>query len=194
MQRRLRRLLLALLVLSAYLFSAPTRADDVTLPIPLQVGLLVKVLGYDRNMPERAGDKVRVLIVTKQGSDESAKVAGQVEKALAEQETIAGLPHEEATLTFVDAPSLAQLCRARRLGVVYFAPGFSDAEITSIAAALGNVDVFTAGAVAGFVPLGIVLGFDLVSGKPQLLVHLGQARKQHVDISAEVLKLMKVYE
>jgi hypothetical protein len=40
----------------------------------------------------------------------------------------------------------------------------------------------------------VVLGFDLVSGRPKLLVNLTQAKKQKVDLAAEILKLMKVYE
>jgi hypothetical protein len=48
--------------------------------------------------------------------------------------------------------------------------------------------------MADYVPAGIVLGFDLVSGRPKLVVNLSQARRQHVDFRAEVLKLMKVYE
>jgi hypothetical protein len=39
----------------------------------------------------------------------------------------------------------------------------------------------------------MVLGFDLVSGHPKLLVKLEQARKQQVSFPASVLSLMKVY-
>jgi hypothetical protein len=39
-----------------------------------------------------------------------------------------------------------------------------------------------------------VLDFDLISDKPKLLVHLGQARKQKVAFGAEILKLMQVHE
>jgi len=39
-----------------------------------------------------------------------------------------------------------------------------------------------------------VLGFELVSSKPRLLVHLSQARKQNVDFRAEVLKLVQIYQ
>ena len=46
----------------------------------------------------------------------------------------------------------------------------------------------------GEVPKGIVLGFDLVSGKPKIVVHLGQAKKQEVSFKAEFLKLAKVLE
>jgi hypothetical protein len=44
------------------------------------------------------------------------------------------------------------------------------------------------------VPAGIVLGFDVVSGRPKLLVNLTQAKRQNVSLRAEALKLMKVYE
>jgi hypothetical protein len=172
--------------------SSPSAADDVVVPVPLQITLLAKVAGYDKNLPARAGDRVHVLIVTKVGSDESARVASQADKAFDDQETIGGLPHDRSTAAFTDANALARLCRARRVSIVYVTPGFSEAEIAAMASAFSGVDILTASAVASHVPLGIVLGFDLVSGKPKLLVHLGQARRQHVDLSAEVLKLMKV--
>ena len=195
MIRRLRALLVTVLAAAALMLAAgPLVAGDVTLPVSLQIELLVKVAGYDRNMVGRAGDKVRVFILAKPGSDESTRVAALAEKAFADKETIAGLPHEQAIVAFSDARALAELCRAKRAGIVYVTAGFSEADIVSIAAALDGVDVLTASAVASFVPKGIVLGFDLVSGKPKLLVHLGQARKQKVNLSAEVLKMMTVYE
>jgi hypothetical protein len=187
-------MILCLAAVSGALVGSSARAEDMALPVGLQVELLVKVAGYDRNMAQRAGDRVRVVILTRPGSDESAKVGAQVETALKDRGAIAGLPHEESIVPFVDARSLADLCRARRLAIVYVTPGFTDGEISAIAAALDGVDVFTAAALPSFVPRGIVLGFDLVSAKPKLLVHLGQARKQKVDLSADVLKLMKVYE
>jgi hypothetical protein len=36
--------------------------------------------------------------------------------------------------------------------------------------------------------------FDLVSGRPKILVNLTQARAQHVAFSAELLKLARIYE
>jgi hypothetical protein len=40
----------------------------------------------------------------------------------------------------------------------------------------------------------VVLGFDLVGGKPKLVVHLRRAREQAVELSSQVLKLAKVIE
>ena len=183
-----------LVALAALLRVAFVSADDVAVPIPLQMTLLVKVAGYDRNMAARAGDKVRVVIVVKTGSEESTRVAATAAKALADEDAIAELPHEQSILSFAGATSLAQVCRQQRVAIVYLTPGFTDEDITAVASAFDGLDVLTATAVASAVPKGIVLGFDLVSAKPKLLVHLGQARKQNVKLGAEVLKLVKVYE
>jgi len=79
------------------------------------------------------------------------------------------------------------------VAIVFVTPGFAD-DVDAIRGALDGVDVLSASAVADYVPKGVVLGFDLVSGKPKLLVNLTQAKKQQVDLSSDVLKLMKVYE
>jgi hypothetical protein len=52
----------------------------------------------------------------------------------------------------------------------------------------------TVAAIPDYVELGVVLGFDVLSGRPKLLVHLGQARRQHVDLRADLLKLARVFE
>jgi hypothetical protein len=92
--------------------TGPLDADEVTLPVSLQVDLLVKVAGYDRNMAARAGDRVRIGILRKAGNDESAKVAAVAEKALADKDLIAGLPHEQSIASFADAAGV--LVRNRR--------------------------------------------------------------------------------
>jgi hypothetical protein len=180
--------------LALLLVASPDRAEDVVVPVGVQAELLVKVAAYDRNLPGRAGDRVVVVIVTKPGDADSARVGAAMQKALSGQPTIAGLPHVESLASYEGAPALAKLCRDKRAGILYLAPGFTDDEIGAMAKALDGVDVLSTAAMPAFVPKGIVLGFDLVSGKPRLLVHLAQAKRQRVALSAEVLKLMKVYE
>jgi len=45
-----------------------------------------------------------------------------------------------------------------------------------------------------YVAQSVVLGFDLVSAKPTLVINLPQAKKQNVSIDAGVLHLMKVIQ
>jgi hypothetical protein len=87
---------------------------------------------------------------------------------------------------------VAAACRDRKLAIVYLTLGMND-EVSSIADALDGCDVLSVGADPSFVPLRTVLGFDVVSGKPKILAHLTQARRQNVEFKSDVLKLMKVF-
>jgi hypothetical protein len=175
------------------LLPSSSSAEDVTVPVSLQAELLVKVAEYDRNFTARAGDRVHVLLVVKPNNADSQYVASQMEAALSRMSQIVGLPHDETIIPYTGAAELAKVCRSRHAAIVFFGPGFRD-DIEAIRAELSGVDVLTATGVPTYVAGGVVLGFDVVSGRPKLLVHLTQARRQNVSLRADVLKLMKVFE
>lgn len=172
------------------LLPSEARADS-GVPYPLQAQLMAKVASYDRRFRERNGSRVLALIVTKRGNPESAQVAQQVKAALGEISTIGDLPHQEDIVQYDGADALARLARERRAGIVYFGPGF-DGDVASIRRALTSARALTVAAVPDYVTSGIVLGFDLVSGKPKLLVHLAAALEQGIEFRADVLRLMKI--
>lgn len=183
-------LLIALLVL---LLSTSSLGDEVPVPSELQAKLLAKVAEYDRNFAARAGDRVHILLAFKSGSSDSEHVVQQMRGALSELGPLAGLPHDERIVPYTGTEGLLASIKSQHAAIVFFGSDFGD-EVERIRDALQTTDVLTVASVPGYVPRGIVLGFDLVSGKPKLLVHLTQAKKQHVDFSAEILKIMKVYE
>lgn len=49
-------------------------------------------------------------------------------------------------------------------------------------------------AVDSYVAGGAILGFELVSGRPRMVLNLGQAKKQGVAFRAQVMKLMRIVE
>jgi hypothetical protein len=169
------------------------RAEQPSLPLRLQASLMAKLAAYDRNMRVRAGDRLRIAMLIKPGDADSARVAVEMSHALAEIAEIAGLPHEEVSIAYTSAEALSDACAARHIAILYVTPGF-DGDAVRIGQALQGIDVLTVSAVARYVPKGIIVGFDAVGGQPRMLVHLTQARAQHVDFQATVLKLMKVVE
>jgi hypothetical protein len=169
------------------------RAEEAVLPIAIQVELLVKVASYDRNFQQRAGERAKIFIFTKPGNGDSARVAAQVEAGLARAPEIGGLPHDEVVTAYAGPAELANLCRSQRAAIVFFGPGFRD-DIAAIREALDGVDVLSASAIPEYVQAGIVLGFNVASGRPELLVNLPQARRQKVALRSDVLRLMKVFQ
>jgi hypothetical protein len=186
--------ILAALCCSLIVLAGPWgRAEEAVLPIAIQVELLVKVASYDRNFQQRAGDRAHIFIFTKPGNGDSARIAAQVEAGLARAPQIGGLPHDETVTPYRGATELANLCRTERAAIIFFGPGFRD-EIAAIREALDGVDVLSASAIPEYVEAGIVLGFDVASGRPELLVNLPQAKRQKVALRADVLRLMKVFQ
>jgi hypothetical protein len=184
------------LVASLVTLTAGSRglAEEIPVPVPLQAELAAKVVAYDANLPARAQGKVRIRILVYADNAESRSVAAEFQGALAAMPTIAGLPHEESTMIYTDANALARACKADHVSIVYITPGMSDDQLSAMVLALTGVSVMTVAAMPRLVPLGVVLGFDLSSSKPKLLVHLTQARKQQVALSSNVLRLMKIFE
>jgi len=190
---RIARIFAALACVLIVLASHRSRAEEAVLPIALQVELLVKVASYDRNFQQRAGDRAHIFIFTKPGNGDSARVAAQVEAGLARAAEIGGLPHDEVITPYRSAAEVANLCRAQRAAIVFFGPGFRE-EVAAIREALDGVDVLSVSAIPEYVEAGIVLGFDVASGRPELLVNLPQAKRQKVALRADVLRLMKVFQ
>jgi hypothetical protein len=186
------RVLFALTV-CVLLFVRGAAAEEAPVPLGLQVELLAKVAAYDKNLSKRAGDRVKILIVEKKGNADSNRAVAQIQTALSDTAAIAGLPHQEVVVRYAGATALAAAVRSERAAIVFLTVGFVD-DIEAIRAALDGLDVLSVAVMPGYVPRGIVLGFDLVSGKPKLLVHLSQAKRQNVAFSADVLKLMRVFE
>ena len=191
--KRFARIVAAFICLLIALASDRGLAEEAVLPIAIQVELLVKVASYDRNFQQRAGDRAKVLIFTKPGNGDSARVAAQVEAGLGRAPLIGGLPHDEVVTPYHSAAEMAELCRAQRAAIVFFGPGFRE-DITAIREALDGVDVLSVSAIPEYVEAGIVLGFNVASGRPELLVNLPQARRQKVALKSDVLRLMKVFQ
>lgn len=178
--------------LSCLLLSSPLVAEE-SVPLARQAELVAKVAPYDRAFASRAGDAARVLIAFREGDADSVHASRTLERAFLDLGTIGGLPVQVTLSPFKGAAALAEACRALKIAILYVAPRLHD-DAPAIAAALSGGSVLSVGGDASYVSKRIVLGFELVSGKPKLVVHLDQAKQQGVSFKAEVLKLMRVIE
>jgi hypothetical protein len=184
--------LVATVTALALSLSSPGSAQSMPVPTGAQAELIAKLAGFDRNFAARAGSKAVIILAAMPGEADSMSAALEMKAAFARLPTVGNLPHEEIVVSIGNAGALADLVRAKHAAIVYLGPGF-DKQVPAIRDALSSLDVLSVGAIPGYVPSGIVLGFDLVSGRPKLLIHVVQARKQKVAFPASVLSLMKVY-
>jgi len=180
-----------LALLAVLLLATPSPAQRVVVPAELQAELFSKVAAYDRNFAARAKSKAIILLVVNTHDAKSKVFVASIKSALSRLERVGGLPHQETVVNYESSPKLAELVRSQRAAAVYLGPGL-DSELEALKSALTGVDVLSLSAIPEHVSKGMVLGFDVVSGKPTILVNLTQAKKQNVSFSADVLKIMKV--
>jgi hypothetical protein len=182
----------AALLLLAFI-SRAALAGDATVPPHLQASLIARVAPFDRSLAARARSQVLLLVAVRRGDPGSRQVAAEVIEALKAEPQMAGLPLQVEQLEASDALELVQELKARRPAILYLSTGFSG-EAPALAAALDGEDILTMTAESAAVRGGICVGFDLVSGKPRVLVHLQQSKKQHVNFQAALLQLSKVVD
>lgn len=190
---RRRTLFAAAAALGAGLWVREGKGQSVEVPLRLQAELLARVAAYDRSFAPRARGHVLVLIAMKPGNAESERVAQQMEAELRVLTQIGGLPHTEEIMRYSSASALAELCKSRLPAIVYVSLGLGD-QMESIANALDGISVLSVSATASYVARRAVLGFDAESGKPKLVVHLGQARRQRVAFKSGLLAIARVIQ
>lgn len=172
---------------------ATSSAEDLALPAEVEAKLSGSVAAYDRTLHQRAGGKVVIAIVTNPADPDSLRAGSQLQAAFDGVDTISGLPHEEFVLAYKSAPLLAEACVQRNVSIVFLSTGL-DRVILPIVQALESTRVLTIAGSLPYVSNGVVLGFDLVSGRPKLVINLTSARKQGLEFRAELLRLARVIE
>ena len=176
------------------LLRSPLRlyAEEVTVPLSMQVQLLTLVADYDKGFAERARGKTKIVLLTSKSPD-SARALTQVQAALAQIGQIGGQPHEESTVVFESGTALTVLCRTSGVSIVFLMPGLQN-DVAEIKRSLDGLNILSVASIGSYVHQGIVLGFDVISGKPKLLVNLAQAHAQRISFRSELLKMVRVVD
>ena len=166
-------------------------AEELAVPAGMEAKLTGKVASYDRGFASRVNGKVVIAIVVQAANADSARVGSQMQAAFREVGPIAGYPHEEIVIRFSDARALAAACAQGKASIVYLAPGL-DSQIEPITKALESSGVLSVASVLSYVSKGAVLGFELVSGRPKLVINLASAKRQGLAFQAALLDLARV--
>ncbi|MEO8183383.1 MAG: YfiR family protein [Deltaproteobacteria bacterium] len=166
------------------------QADEVTVPIDFQIDLLGRVVRFERGYASHGSEPALVVLVAKRDLAASERAAAQAKTTIGEVGNLGGRPTKVVTHTF-SSPALLRAA-APGAAILYFMPGFNQAELRGIAASYLDSNVLTVGASYGDAENGAALGFEVESSKPGIVVNLPQARSQGLDFSAQFLRLVRV--
>lgn len=181
---------LALLALPAV---ATTRAaaQDMDVPVGTQVSVLVKVIGFDRQLPARAPTELVIGIAFQSGSRTSRAAREEARQGFAAvRGGINGVPIRVESID-LDSERLDAALRRLDPTFLYVTP-LRAADIDAIVAAARAARVTTMTGVARYVSRGLAIGVALHDGRPRILVNLEASRLEGADLASELLKLATI--
>ena len=183
---------LTLLAVACASLLAPLRARaETTVPLDLQVELLLKVVRFERGFARRSELGVTVLLVTRHGDPASERAAAQLTRGLRDARQIAGRPVRIIAHLYTSAAALKSATAGEGAQLVYLTPGL-DADVADIASAMVGVPAITVSTDGDQVDRGIILGFALVSARPKIALNVGQAKRQGLDFNSDLFRLARV--
>lgn len=165
------------------------RAQEMELPVAIQVPLFLKVMSFDRQRNLQAETGLVVGIAFQSGFRASATTRAEVERQLRNSTE----RKVRVVLIDLDREKLADILQQQHVTALYVSPlrAYNIAEIALVAM---NARVTTMTGVSAYVQQGLSIGARLQSERPKLLVNITAARKCGADFTSELLKLAEVIE
>lgn len=187
--RAVRLISLCVLLLSCTLGPRDVAAQEMELPVSIQVPLFLKVISFDRLRNKLPDTSLVVGVAYQSGFRSSATTRDEVDAAL----KVAADRRIRVVMIDLDRDDLGEVLRHQRITILYVAPlrGYS---IASIAAAGANAHTITITGVPQYVEQGLAVGARLQGQRPKLMVNLPASRRCGANFTAELLKLAQVIE
>ena len=190
MNPRLSSLIVAFLLL---LLPASTLAR-VSVPESRQIPIFLKILAYDRNLNQRAGDKIHIGVIYSDRDDpEFGENLSKVIDALSENLNveIRGLPMTFSVLKFNTPEEFARRLKEREINIVYLTCGLRE-NLPDIVAVTRHLKVLTLAAEIIYLKSGVALGLHPMRGRLKIFINLKASRQEGARLSANILKLCEI--
>ena len=186
-----------LLALSlAALAARSSAAQEVAVPVSVQIPILAKILNFDRKFTERAGGRLTIGVLYQSHYRTSANVADEVCRALEQlpPSAFGALESLERTCIAIDLDAISALDSVvKRLGVrVLYVSPLRAVHLEDVTAVTRAAQITTFTGVPRYVETGMAIGVDLKRERPEIVINLAASRAEGADLAAHLLKLARV--
>jgi hypothetical protein len=190
----LSRAAIAFVALAVSLCCASTlAAQEVAVPVDVQVPLLAKVLNFDRNLTVGAADEVVLGVLYQSRYRTSANVADEVKDAVRKLPggVIGGRRVRTVAIDLDETMNLASTLTRQQVTVLYVTP-LRAADLHAVAVACRASQVTTITGVPTYVETGLAIGIGTKGERPEIVVNLAASRAEGADFNAQLLKLARI--
>ena len=160
------------------------------LPVKDQMPLFLKILSYDKNLPER-GDEIVLGVVYQERYRHSLLVKDELVAVMKQFGAVLRRPVHLVPLAVDEKTALADVPDEPRINVFYVSPlrAFDMEQITTVSR---NREIVTLTGVPSYLEAGLSVSLDVKGGKPQILINLPASEAEGADFHSQLLKVARV--
>lgn len=165
-------------------------AQEMSVPVEMQVRLFTKILAYDRALhPGSDSLTLGVLYQPKFIASRSAK--DQFLEALSEIETDGLGPIRCVPIDVTDPETIESAITGEAIDVLYISP-LRAADPETLTKISRTHDILTLTGVPEYVESTVSVGIGSKGGRPRILINQEAAREEGADFSAQLLRLAQL--
>ena len=167
-----------------------SHGQQMPLPVKDQMPLFLKILSYDKNLPER-GDEIVIGVLYQERFRQSLLAKEELMTVMKQFKAVSGHPIRLVPLPLDERTSLAAMLDDPRINVFYVSPlrAFDIEAITDVSR---DRAIVTLTGMPAYLDAGLSVSLDVKGGKPQILINLPASEAEGVDFHSQLLKVAKV--
>ncbi len=167
-----------------------TNAQQMPLPVKDQMPLFLKILSYDKNLPQR-GEEIVLGVLYQERYRASLLAKEEVFTVMESFETVSGRPIRLVPVALDAAGDLNTRLSEAGVNIIYVAPvrAFNLEQITNVSQA-GTMLTLTG--VPTYLSEGLSVSLDVKGGKPLILINLPTSEAEGAKFHSQLLKLAQV--
>lgn len=172
--------------------TAITSAEEMPVPMEMQFPLFLKILTFDRNLRERAGNEIVIGIVYQSKFRRSLEIKDALVEVMSKSpiKKIEEIPVRCVAID-VDNTNLGDAISMSKINVLYITP-LRALELKRIIRVSRAQKLTTLTGVPDYVVSGLSVGIGVKGRNPRIIINLPAARAEGSNFSSQLLRLAKV--
>lgn len=179
-------------LLSLFLLKAGF-AQEMPVPVELQLQLFSKILTFDKNLEQRGRDSLRIAVIYQKlyrYSDNTRKAFYDAAEKL-QLRQIKGFPVRLLSKDLVVTADLRKLLTEQKIDIIYIAP-LRATPVSEITKVSRELKVLSLSGVTDYMMKGVSVGLDIKGDRAEILINLNNSREEGADFSSRLLQLARI--
>lgn len=170
-------------------------AQEMPIPIKVQVPLFTKILSFDRNLKTRVGNEIVLGIVYQKNFRTSFDVQDQIITTITEIpiREIDGISLRCIAIEMKENIDLTDIITKNKVDILYITP-MRTLDFEKISAISRANQILTISGVPDYIDEGFAVGIGSKGDKPMIIVNLKAAKAEGADFNSQLLKLAKIIQ